>query len=75
MELVLLSPSDAVWQTADSAKPRNAWDSPSPGTVLVQFEAVAPADGRLKLVVLAMPGSATRPAAGELKLTALADWK
>jgi hypothetical protein len=43
--------------------------------VLVQFEAVAPADGRLKLVVLAMPGSATRPAAGELKLTALADWK
>jgi hypothetical protein len=75
LELVLLSPSDAVWQTADSAKPRNAWDSPSPGTVLVQFEAVAPADGRLKLVVLAMPGSATRPVAGELKLTALADWK
>lgn len=72
--LSILSPADVTWETYDSAKPRNEWDSPNRGTVMVQFEAVAPADGDLKLTVLAVPGSATRPAAGEVKQAPLGEW-
>lgn len=74
LDLAILAPTEVAWETYDTAKPRNEWDSPNRGTVMVQFEAVAPADGNLKLTVLAVPGSTERPAPGELTLRPLADW-
>ncbi len=41
----------------ETATPPNEWDSPNPGTVMVGFEAVAPASGELGLDVLFTPGS------------------
>jgi hypothetical protein len=49
-----------VWKTYETAKPPNEWDSPNAGTVMVGFEAVAPASGELALSVLFTPGSAQR---------------
>ena len=46
-----------VWYTSDVSKPRNEWDSPNKGMVMVGFEAVAPASGELTLAVLFTPGS------------------
>lgn len=74
LDLSILSPGNVAWETCDTAKPRNEWDSPNRGTVMVQFEAVAPADGNLKLTVLAVPGSAVRPVAAEVKPGPLANW-
>jgi hypothetical protein len=45
------------WQTYETAKPPNEWDSRNPGTVMVGFTAVAPASGVLDLAVLCTPGS------------------
>jgi hypothetical protein len=50
-----------VWQTYETAKPPNTWDTPNKGTVMVGFEAVAPASGELTFAVLFTPGSALRP--------------
>ncbi|MCP5518949.1 MAG: heparinase II/III family protein [Verrucomicrobiales bacterium] len=74
LDLSVLSPGGVAWEIYDSATPRNEWDSPNRGTVMAQFEAVAPADGRLRLAVLAVPGTATRPGDSEVKQAALADW-
>ena len=46
-----------VWQTCEVAKPKNEWDSPNKGMVMVSFEAVAPASGALTLSVLFTPGT------------------
>lgn len=75
LNLSILSPADAAWETYDSATPRNEWDSPNRGTVMMQFEAVAPADGSLKLTVLAVPGSAVTPRADEVPLKTLDLWE
>jgi len=44
-----------VWKTYETARPPNEWDSPNPGTVMVGFEATAPASGTLTLSVLFTP--------------------
>ena len=49
-----------VWKTVGTAKTPNEWDSENPGTVMVCFEAVAPASGQLALSVLFTPGSVRR---------------
>jgi len=50
-------PEGTRWQTYETAKPPQEWDSPNPGTVMVGFEAAAPASGTLDLAVLITPGS------------------
>ncbi len=45
-----------VWKTYETARPPNEWDSPNPGTVMVGFEAIAPASGALTFSVLFTPG-------------------
>ena len=71
----ILSPQASKWQTIDTAKPRNQWDSPNPGTRMVAFESVAPASGELILAVLATPGSRKESAQPKLKLQPLEDWR
>jgi len=58
LRLDRLSPSTAAWTLVDTATPRNEWDSPNPGTVMVAFEAQALASGDLRLAVLLTPGHA-----------------
>lgn len=50
-------PAATRWQTYETAKPPNEWDSRNPGTVMVGFIAVAPASGVVDLAVLCTPGS------------------
>jgi hypothetical protein len=72
LALTILSPQKATWQIIDTVKPRNEWDSPNRGTVMVAFEVVAPESGELTLAVLATPGGGseiTKP-----KLRSLTDW-
>ncbi len=57
LELAILSPPGACWTIVDTAAPRQAWDSPNPGTRMLAFEVAAPESGELSLAVLATPGS------------------
>ncbi len=57
LRLTPLHDPATVWQTFETARPPNAWDSPNKGTVMVGFEAVAPASGELALSLLFTPGS------------------
>lgn len=78
LELTVLSPRPAgqgpLWQTIDTARPRNDWDSPNRGTCMVAFQAPAPQSGELTLAVLATPGSRADSAAGPPELRPLEDW-
>lgn len=55
--LTPLHDTGTEWKTYETAKTRNEWDSENRGTVMVGFEAVAPASGELKFSVLFRPGS------------------
>ncbi len=72
LTLTILSPRKATWQTIDTVEPRNGWDSPNRGTLMVAFEVIAPESGELTLAVLATPGGG--PAKSELKLRPFTDW-
>ncbi len=61
LRLAPLHDPATVWQTYEAAKPRNEWDSPNKGMVMVGFETVAPASGELTLAVLFTPGSVIKP--------------
>jgi hypothetical protein len=58
LRLTALHDPATAWKTYETAKPRNEWDSPNSGTVMVGFEAVAPDSGELTLSVLFTPGNA-----------------
>jgi hypothetical protein len=60
LRLSPLHDASTTWRTYETAKPPNEWDSPNPGTVMVGFEAPAPASGRLAFSVLFTPGSKER---------------
>jgi hypothetical protein len=60
LRLTPLHDPATAWRTYETAKTPNEWDSPNPGTVMVGFEAVAPASGELTLSVLFTPGGAGR---------------
>jgi hypothetical protein len=73
--LRLLSPVAAHWRIVDTATPREEWDSPNPGTRMVAFEALAPADGMLTLAVLASPMPDERGTDGPVEpLQPLDEW-
>ncbi|MCA9159251.1 MAG: hypothetical protein KDA72_13045, partial [Planctomycetales bacterium] len=57
LTLTIAEPLGATWATVNTEKPRHEWDSANPGTTMVAFEVVAPEDGKLRLVVVATPGS------------------
>ena len=59
LRLTPLHNGATVWKTYETAKTPNEWDSENPGTVMVGFEAVAPASGELSFSVLFTPGSAS----------------
>ena len=40
-----------------STKPPRDYDAPNPGTILVGFEAIVPADTKVNLKVVLQPGS------------------
>jgi hypothetical protein len=62
MSLVIVEPGKTSgWKIIDTSKPRKEWDSPNRGTRTVAFEAIAPASGRLRLIVLFTPGSSQNP--------------
>ena len=60
LQLTPLHNSATAWRTYETAKTPNEWDSENPGTVMVGFEAVAPASGELTFSVLFTPGSVRR---------------
>jgi hypothetical protein len=69
-------PEGTRWQTYETAKPPNEWDSPNPGTVMVGFETAAPASGVVDLAVLITPGSRQEAQADALALAASPlEWK
>lgn len=74
LQLQILAPSDVVWKTVDTATPREEWDSPNTGTVMVAFEALAPDSGDLTLTVLATPGSCETSLRENLELRPLDTW-
>ncbi len=74
LQLRLLAPADIVWNEVDTAQPRADWDSPNPGTRMVAFEAIAPADGKIELAVLFTPGSRTAAALDEVDLRPPQEW-
>ena len=53
----ILLPAKSAWALFDTAKPKNEWDSPNPGTVMAGFHALAPDSGVLELAVVLTPGS------------------
>ncbi len=57
LTLRILLPAEPTWTLIDTAKPRNEWDSPNPGTVMAAFHALAPDSGELDLAVILSPGS------------------
>lgn len=57
LRLSALHDPATVWKTYETARPPNDWDSPNKGTVMVGFEAVAPASGALTFSVLFTPGT------------------
>jgi hypothetical protein len=74
LTLAILSPPACTWQIIDTARPRNEWDSPNPGTRMIAFEAVAPASGELTLAVLATPGICPQSVKDRLELRPLDAW-
>ena len=74
LTLSILSPPGTAWQTIDTAKPRNEWDSPNRGTRMVAFESVAPQSGELTIAVLATPGSSTDSEKRNLQVRPLESW-
>ena len=75
LNLAILSPKTKGWKSIETEKPPHEWDSPNLGTRMVAFEAVAPASGKLMIVVVATPGSCTDPAARSAPILPLASWK
>jgi hypothetical protein len=75
LRLQILLPAEAVWALSDTAKPRNEWDSPNPGTVMTEFQAVAPESGVLDLAVVLTPGSRQPTPPDQINLEAPLDWK
>lgn len=57
LDLTILEPAGAKWSIINTETPRNPWDSANPGTRMVAFEVDAPAKGKMRLVVVATPGS------------------
>jgi len=74
LTLHILAPQASFWQIIDTAKPRNEWDSPNPGTCMAAFETTAPDSGELTLVVLATPGSCEASIRESLRIKALEQW-
>ncbi len=63
LRLAACLPEAVRWQTYETAKPPQEWDSPNPGTVMVGFTVTAPASGVVDLAVLCTPGSRQETAA------------
>ena len=57
LTLRIAHPSGASWTLLDTAKPKNKWDSPNPGTMMTAFTVAAPSSGLLDLAVVLTPGS------------------
>lgn len=70
----ILEPAGATWAIEDTAKPRNEWDSPNPGTVMAVFTAKAPASGTLDLAVVLTPGSRRATPPEQINLKPPLDW-
>jgi len=70
----ILQPAGATWSLLDTAKPKNEWDSPNPGTVMTTFTAAAPASGILDLAVVLTPGSRHVLPTDQIHLTPPLDW-
>jgi hypothetical protein len=74
LSLKLVAPKAGRWSQIDTARPRNEWDSPNPGTRMIALEAVAPASGELTIQVIATPGSCRHPAARTNEVAPLRRW-
>lgn len=74
LALRILEPAGPAWALDDTAKPRNEWDSPNPGTVMVTFTARAPASGTLDLAVVLTPGSRRATPPEQINLKSPLDW-
>jgi hypothetical protein len=74
LRLSIVSPKTKGWTQIETETPPHQWDSPNPGTRMVAFDAVAPANGKLTLVVALTPGSCAKPAASKRPIVPLRDW-
>ena len=75
MSMAIIAPGKTTgWKIIDTSKPRNEWDSPNRGTRTIAFEAVAPASGRLMLIVLFTPGSCGKSSPGPVTIRPLERW-
>ena len=62
------------WRIIDTSKPQNEWDSANRGTCTVAFESIAPASGKLTIVVLFTPGTCRSSVAETLSIRPLEIW-
>lgn len=74
LRLMVAAPQKVVWKKIETERPPNDWDSPNPGTRMVAFEAIAPEDGKLTIVVAATPGSCSHATASKSPIIPLERW-
>lgn len=74
LRLTAVTPQRLVWKQIETEHPPHEWDSPNPGTRMVSFEAIAPEDGKLTIVVAATPGSCSNATASKSPIIPLEKW-
>jgi hypothetical protein len=74
LRLAIVAPQKVVWKQIETERPPHEWDSPNPGTRMVAFEATAPTDGKLTIVVTATPGSCRDATANKAPIVPLEKW-
>lgn len=74
LKLTAVAPRKVVWTQIETERPPHEWDSPNPGTRMVAFEATAPSDGKLTIVVTATPGSCRNATASKSPIVLLEKW-
>ncbi|WP_182868185.1 heparinase II/III domain-containing protein [Rhodopirellula sp. JC639] len=74
LSLTIVEPGGATWSIVNTERPRQPWDSPNPGTQMVAYEVEASDKSKLRLVVVATPGSCDAPVGERFKPVSLDDW-
>lgn len=74
LRLRILLSDEPTWALYETATPKNEWDSPNPGTVMVGFQAIAPDSGTLDLAVVLTPGARALTPNDQVRLDSPLAW-
>ena len=74
LRLTGLTSDGLRWETIDTSRRANDWDSPNPGTRMITLTVDAPSSGELTIAVLAEPGADLKTPPRTEPLRPLSDW-